>query len=251
VKIPLLAPYPIQIRYTGTDTLHTIEFDGDGGTADAGLLTLTDDGGAHALDLGDAANDTLAELIAVINALEDGNGETSWEAREYRSFELLPISGTVAMDTAERFDDLDEEGVPPFWRSYLEFASETEDVAATTTGTIDRALPILVSGERFMRIELSVVLADAGTSDVTGLLVSAAFPEYISEPDELVDADYTTDAYTGDLPVPANGDTAVRMSFQLDLAGFEAVKLASINNENSEIATIKGWLTDTSVNKER
>jgi hypothetical protein len=241
MQIPLLATHALQLRYTGSDATHTVAVDADGGTT-AGLLTLTDvTTGATALDLGLAANDTIAELVAVINAV------SGWESRAFRAFPYGPILSTASLLTADTFADLAAQTVTAHWENVLAYSADTVTIAAGGTNVaVPRALPLDVALLRFGHFRLSSVLSGAGADLVTfniyGADITGDAGDVISD---IADADWTTTAIAnGALAVTSSGATAVIDSFNMDLAGLEAIKLGSVTNASGgETATIKGWLS--------
>ena len=245
MRIPFLAPYAIQIRYRGSGSAFTAAVDADGGTT-AGLLTLTDDDGAHAFDLGNASYDTGAELVAAINALTD----TGWEARLYRAHDLAPILSTVDLNTADKFSDLAAESVPRHWTDYLKYAATTETITAATTEVLDRSLPVPCAGWGMAQAIAESVLSGAGTDTVTFEFTSAVLQattvdtaqEGYRTLTELGDSDWSTDGNTGELELTSNGTTQVRVNFQFDLQGHQWVKLGKVTNAAAaQTATIGGY----------
>ena len=249
MQIPILATHAIQIRYRGTSSVFTIAVDGDGGTT-AGLLTLTDDDGASAFDLGAAAYDTGAELVVAINAITD----TGWEARLFRCHDLAPILSTVDLNTASKFSDLATCSVPRHWTNYLEFAATTETILAATTEVLDRSMPFPCAGMGMAKVVCQSVLSGAGTDVVTFTLVSATPQQTTVDTSnvegstvltELGDSDWDTDANTGGMGVTSNGTTQVRENFQLDFRGYLFVKIGKVTNAAAaETATIGGYFAN-------
>jgi len=252
MRIPFLASHAIQIRYRGTATTHTIAVDADGGTT-AGLLTLTDDDGASAFDLGNASYNTGAELVAAINAITD----TGWEARLFRYQDLGPIISSVDLNTADKFSDLATESVPTHWTNYLEYSASTVSVAASTTATPDRAVPVPVADWNHAIAMCESVLAGAGTDSVTFTFTTAALQyttidtahaEADKKLTELGDSDWGTNSYTGYGVLASNGTTQVRMDVSLSVSGYQWLKLGTVANASSgQAATIGGYYSEDSI----
>jgi hypothetical protein len=237
MRVPFFASHALQIRYRGTDTTHSVQVDADGGTT-AGLLTLTDTTtGVTALDLGLAANDTGSEIVAVINAV------TGWEARLYRGIENGPIVSTVDLNTANKFNDMGVSQVGVHWQNVLEYAADIV-VAASTTASIDRAMPVCVEMWDESRAECQSVLSGAGTETISFKLVSAVPTVDLADHalNELGDSDWATVSNSGTMAVTSNGTTQVRTSFTLNNSGYNFLKISTVQNASSgETATIGGF----------
>ena len=151
MKINLIAPNLLLLKYTGESSA-TLVVDGGGGTAGAGLITLTD-ATAHAFDLGVAGYDTQAELVAGINALTD------WSALSYGTSPISGIFGSRDISGADILADVASVAVPHLYTAVCPFASATVVVDGTENGAvITQGIPIQASKTRNGKVSIELAV---------------------------------------------------------------------------------------------
>lgn len=212
MKINLIAPNLLLLKYTGESSA-TLVVDGGGGTAGAGLITLTD-ATAHAFDLGVAGYDTEAELVAGINALDD------WYALAYGTSPISGIFGSRDISGADILADVASVAVPHLYTAVCPFVSSTVVVANGASGlALTQAVPAQATKTRNGAVSVEVaVTANAGgaSGDVTVSFGQSASPSQSGSVFPSLDLADFNNQDLGSVVVAVGGD-GVRISEQADL----------------------------------
>lgn len=172
MKVNLIASNLLLLKYTGDSATKTLDVDGDGGTS-AGLITLTDSS-AHAFDLGTGSYDTVAELVAGINALD------GWSCLAYGTAPVAGVFPERDISASGLFADVTALEIPCKYQAVIPFASATETVAnGVTSGDITQAVPVQIRGDRNGKITVEVAVtpnASSASGDVTVYMGRSAGP---------------------------------------------------------------------------
>lgn len=238
----MLGQYLLYVWYTGDDATHTITVDGDGGTGNGGLVTITDDSGASAFDLGNATYDTLGELIAGIDALTD------WRAEAYGVDQGISILDTTVISAQDLLTTLSATVAPHMRVPIISFNTFPLSVAAATTdSTIENAFPVstgVCNEENEVNVEVEATLA-SGTE--TGEIVVSVRAGHIPTQDysgerhrKLVDADFSDELIT--MSVNADGTSTISETTLINVAGADYLIVDKVYNANAVAASVSVFL---------
>lgn len=250
MKRTMLLPHLIEVRYIGTGAVATVVFANTGGTS-AGLLTLTDDDGANAFDLGVAATDTVSELVAAVDALGD------WEARACMGVNFSQSLTTANLAVRAVASLASTNAINGFWIKAIDFTNDylTAALSATTTPVGNAAVD--VRGIDKCAIQFEITGADAGATGNVTFLLQGNNPErkvtddwtphltsdIKSHQDSIDEDEWDTLGIDGDtMAVALNGASEVRKSFSLDLTGIGFVRLGPIVNADDGVVLVKAYL---------
>ena len=171
MKGSMLANHLIALECVNADVDYaTVSFDADGGT-DAGLLTLVVDEDTTTVDLGDAANDTLDELIATLAANVDFYvffplGMNGAAGVKTTNFTQRPLADKTAF-TAERGRV----------QKVIEFSTAYETMPASATTAFQTPILIDVSCQEEVSVIVSATGADAGATGSCSLVLATLSAE--------------------------------------------------------------------------
>ena len=242
---PTLASELLYLRYHGQDTVHTVEFDNAGGTA-AGLLTITDDDGANAFDLGIVAYDTLSELVAGIEAISD-----DWEVIPHIGLDKAlglttanlatrPVSSVASISVVR--GNKSTVAIP--------FTNDYEILAATATTTLVSCKAIEVMQYDQITLSFNILGADALAAGDLDVNVFANNPTRAAKAGdvrmqtmrEALDEDEWTTLPIDDeqISFAINGNTRVRYIQTLDVRGLSFLKLGSVVNADDDVVQFQG-----------
>lgn len=235
MKVSFLQSHLGELKYSGNETTHTIVVDGGGGTAGAGLITLTDDT-AHVIDLG--VTTTVALLDAAILALPGWDFRVGSTGPSNEIFQATVISG------ADLLEDVASEVVGVEYRQSLPFANsdELEVVGGSASAApAKRACPVYTGDTDLVTLEVGVTVTAAQTADVTVLLGVSSDPgvDGNGEVRVLALSDFD-DANLISVVVAGSGSTGVRSAETLDIerGSAEVISVVSIANANAAAVSV-------------
>jgi len=239
----MLGQYLLYVWYTGDDATHTIAVDGDGGTGSGGLITITDDSGASAFDLGAASYDTLGELIAGVDALTD------WRAEAYGVDQGVSIPDATDISAQDLLTTFTAAVAPHMRVPVISFNTFPISVAGSATDTtVENAFPVSIGGEKEaneVNVEVEVTLASGvETSAVTVSLRLGHIPtqDYSGERHRklVVADDFADELFT--VAVNASGTSTISATTLLNVAGADYLIVDKIANANSVAAAVSVFL---------
>lgn len=252
----MLLPTLLQVEMTDDDqAVHTVAFDADGGTA-AGLLTLTDDDGANAFDLGLAAYDTLTDLKAAINALPEWGAQGPMGVDESIT---LTTAALIERDVAvaNGVTDLTSQTIMRnFWLDSIDFTNDYLVIQESATLAPATAQAINVAQYDECVIECEIWAANAAAAGTVLIDVFGCNPKRSVHPSEdrmqtsweaLQDATWSTVALDDEQieqDLAATATTHVVFHRSLDLRGWEYIKLGGITNPDAaHDLYVRAWIS--------